>query len=325
MEFKDYYKILGVEKTATADEIRTAYRRLARKYHPDVSKEPDAETRMQEINEARDVLGDPEKRSAYDQLGSHPHGERGFQPPPGWDAGAGSSRGGSQGGGFHGGSFQGNADYSEFFSDLFGAGGRHQAHGFEQTHGFHAQGADRHARIEIDLADSYEGATRSITLQQPVVDAQGRISRQERTLNVKIPKGIREGQHIRLRGQGEPGLGEGPAGDLYLDVSFRADPRYRVDGQDVHVTLPVTPWEAGLGATIKARSPAGTFNVKVPPESQNGHKLRLSGRGLPGEPAGNLYFVLEVVLPPAGTDKARQVYETMAREMPFNPREHQGA
>ena len=311
MDFKDYYKILGVEKTASADEIRTAYRRLARKYHPDLSKEPDAQARMQDINEARDVLADPEKRSAYDDLSSRPHASQDFRPPPDWNTGYEFSGDGAEEG-----------DYSEFFSNLFGRGaGRGQAHGRQM----HMAGEDRHARVQIDLADSYQGATRTITLQQPVIDEQGRIARQERTLDVRIPKGIREGQHIRLRGQGAPGLGDGPAGDLYLDVQFRPDARYRIEGSDVYGALPVAPWEAALGASVTAATPAGTFDVQVPAGSQNGRKLRLRGRGLPSEPPGDFYLVLEVVLPPADSDKARRLYETMAREMPFNPRQRQGA
>lgn len=309
MEFKDYYQTLGVEKTATPAEIKTAYRRLARKYHPDVSKEPDAARRMQEINEANDVLSDPEKRAAYDQLGSHRADGQDFQPPPGWDAGYEFS-----GGGFDGG------DYSDFFANLFGRASRSA-----RSSGFHAAGEDRHARIVIDLADAYSGATRTITLQAPVVEADGRLRRQEHSLNVQIPRGVKEGQHIRLPGQGGPGVGNGPAGDLYLEVQFKPDPRYRVDGRDVYETLPVAPWEAALGASITAPTPAGNVQVKVPASSQGGRKLRLKGRGLPGEPAGDLYLVLEVVLPPATTDKARQLYETMARELPFNPRHAMGA
>jgi len=308
VDFKDYYKILGVEKTATADEIRTAYRRLARKYHPDLSKEPDAQSRMQEINEARDVLGDPEKRSAYDELSNRPHAAHDFRPPPDWNTGYEFSGGEAE-----------ESDYSEFFTNLFGHAGR------GQTHGRHMPGQDRHARVQIDLLDSYQGATRTITLQQPVIDAQGQITRQERTLDVRIPKGIREGQHIRLRGQGAPGLGDGSAGDLYLDVQFRPDARYRIEGADVYGTLPVAPWEAALGASVTAATPAGTFDVQVPAGSQSGRKLRLRGKGLPSEPAGDFYLVLDVVLPPADSDKARQLYETMAREMPFNPRQRQGA
>jgi curved DNA-binding protein len=307
VEFKDYYKILGVEKTASADDVRAAYRRLARKYHPDVSKEADAEARMQEINEARDVLGDPEKRSAYDQLGSSPHNAQDFRPPPGWDAGFEFSGSGADPG-----------DYSDFFTSLFGRARR------SQTRGSNLRGEDRHARIQIDLADSYQGAARSITLQQPVVDAQGQVSRQEHTLNVRIPKGICEGQHIRLPGKGGPGFGDAPAGDLYLEVQFRPDARYRVEGVDVYEALPVAPWEAALGASIAIPTPAGTLSVKIPAGSQGGRKLRLRGRGLPSEPAGNLYLVLEVVLPPAASEKARQLYEAMAREMPFDPRNQLG-
>lgn len=306
MEYRDYYKILGVEKTASADDIRTSYRRLARKYHPDISKEPDAEARMREINEARDVLSDPEKRSAYDQLGKQPHGSQDFRPPPGWGTGFEFSGSGDNAG-----------DYSDFFTNLFGHSGR-------STRSHSMRGEDRHARIQINLADSYNGTTRSITLQQPVADAQGQLNHQEQTLNVHIPKGIREGQHIRLRGKGAPGFSDAPPGDLYLEVQFRPDPHYRLDGQDIHETLRVTPWEAALGADITTVTIAGTLKVKIPPASQNGSKLRLRGRGLPGEPAGNLYLVLEVVLPPASNDKARELYEAMAREMPFDPRRQTG-
>ena len=309
MEFKDYYQTLGVERTATPAEIKTAYRRLARKYHPDVSKEADAEKRMQAINEANDVLSDLEKRAAYDRLGSAPGDGQDFQPPPGWDAGFEFS-----GAGFGGG---GQADYSDFFANLFGQAGR--------GGGRHVPGEDRHARIFIDLADAYHGATRSITLQTPQVDAQGRISTVEHTLKVQIPRGVKDGQHIRLGGRGSPGRGDAPAGDLYLEIHFQPDPRYRVEGHDVYETLPVAPWEAALGASLEAPTPSGNVQVKIPAGSQTGRKLRLKGRGIPGEPAGDLYLVLELVLPPASTDKARALYETMAREMPFNPRQKMGA
>lgn len=311
MEFKDYYQVLGVEKTAPADEIKKAYRKLARKYHPDVSKEPDAEKRMKEINEANAVLSDPEKRAAYDQLGSRWQTGQDFQPPPGWDAGFEFSGDGADG--------EQAADFSDFFASLFGRAGRHRGAGDYQM-----RGGDHHAKILIDLPDAYHGATRTITLRAAKLDASGRVATEERTLSVQIPKGVKEGQHIRLAGQGSPGMGGGPAGDLYLEVHFRPDPRYVVEGRDVYETVPVAPWEVTLGATIEVPTPSGNVQVKVPAASQAGRKLRLKGRGIPGNPPGDLYLVLEVVLPPADTDKAREIYQTMARDLAFNPRQKFG-
>jgi curved DNA-binding protein len=308
VEFKDYYQVLGVAKTAPADEIKKAYRKLARRYHPDVSKEPDADKRMKEVNEAYAVLSDPEKRAAYDQLGSRWQPGQDFQAPPGWDAGFEFSGDGAQG--------AQAGDFSDFFASLFGRGG-----GDRGARDFQMRGGDHHARILIDLADAYHGATRTITLRAAKQDASGHVVTEERALNVQIPKGVKEGQHIRLAGQGSPGIGGAPAGDLYLEVHFSSDPRYRVEGRDVYETVPVAPWEAALGASIEVPTPSGNVQVKVPAGSQAGRKLRLKGRGIPGDPPGDLYLVLDVVLPPAESDKARQIYETMARELAFNPRQ----
>ncbi len=315
MEFRDYYQVLGVDKTASADEIKKAYRKQARKYHPDVSKEPDAEKHMQEVNEANAVLSDPEKRAAYDQLGSRYHGGQEFQPPPGWDAGFEFSGDGAQGAhGVHA------EDFSDFFASLFGQAGAGRGAGARGR-----RGGDHYAKVLIDLADAYHGATQTITLRTARLDASGHVVAEERALKVRIPLGVKEGQHIRLGGQGGPGLGGEAAGDLYLEVHFKPDPRYRIEGRDVHETVPVTPWEAALGAAIEVPTPAGVLRVSVPANSQSGRKLRLKGRGIPGNPPGDLYLVLELVLPPADTDKARQLYETMARELDFNPRQHMGA
>lgn len=312
MEFKDYYQVLGLEKNASEAEIKKSYRKLARKYHPDVSKEADAELRMKEVNEAYAVLGDVEKRAAYDQLGGRYRDGQEFQPPPNWDAGFEFS-----GAGFSGADM---GDFSEFFANLFG-----QAAAGQAGRGGHAgprprRGEDHHAKIVIDLRDAYQGAPRTVTLRAARADAQGHVSLQEHSLSVQIPKGIKEGQHIRLAGQGGPGSGGGAAGDLFLEVHFKPDPHYRVDGRDVYLSLPVTPWEAALGASIEAPTPSGKVQVKIPANSQGGRKLRLKGRGIPGEPAGDLYLLLEVALPPADTDKARQLYKMMEREMAFNPR-----
>ncbi|MFZ1805282.1 MAG: DnaJ C-terminal domain-containing protein [Nitrospira sp.] len=309
MEFKDYYKLLDIDRTATADDIKSAYRKLARKYHPDVSKEPQAEARFKEIGEAYEVLQDPEKRAAYDQLGDRWRGGQEFTPPPEWGAGFEFTPGGA--------SAAEATDYSDFFSTLFGNFSRHGAS--TRTHG-----EDHHAKIFIDLEDAFHGGTHTMTLRSPQVDAQGRVVLRERSLNVQIPKGIRESQHIRLAGQGAPGIKGTTPGDLYLEICFHPHPLYRVQGRDLSLSLPIAPWEAILGATVKAPTPTGVVEVKIPPGSQSGRKLRLKGRGIPGEPAGDLYLGLEVVLPKADTEQAQQIYQTMARELAFNPREALG-
>jgi curved DNA-binding protein len=313
MQFKDYYQIMGVARDATQDEIKRAYRKLARKYHPDVSKEPDAEIRFKELGEAHEVLKDPEKRAAYDQLGANWKGGQEFRPPPDWDAGF-----EHRGSGFTGHGESGVAgDYSAFFESLFG-----QAFGASGARraSAHARGEDHHAKVLIDLEDAYRGATRTITLRVPGVDAQGHVVTKERVLNVSIPKGIREGQHIRLSGQGSAGIGGGKAGDLYLQVEFRAHPLYRVDGRDLYLELPAAPWEAALGATVKVPTLGGVVELKIPEGSVSGRKLRLKGRGLPGDPPGDCYVILTIALPPAATEAAKDVYRKMARELSFNPR-----
>jgi curved DNA-binding protein len=299
LEFKDYYQALGVARDAPADAIKKAYRKFARKFHPDVSKEPDAEKRMKELNEAHAVLSDPEKRAAYDQIGKGHQPGQDFRPPPGWDEGFEFSERGHSG--------AGAGEFSDFFSELFGrmgGGGR----------------GDHHARVLLDLEDAFTGATRQISLRVPKVDAKGRVTLETRTLNVKIPKGIREGQIIRLAGQGSPGIGDGKHGDLLLEVHFKPHPRFHPDGRDLHLTLPVAPWEAALGAVVAVDLPDGTLNVRIPPGAQTGRQLRVRGKGIPSDPPGDLYFDLRIVAPPATTPKEKELYETMAREMAFNPR-----
>ena len=310
MEFRDYYQILGVAKTATADEIKKSYRKLARKYHPDVSKEADAEKKMKELNEANTVLSDPEKRAAYDQVGQGYHSGQEFQAPPNWDAGFEFSGAGFSDVDMH--------NHSDFFANLFGRAKR------DRTAGYQSRGEDHHAKIVINLADSYLGSSKAISLRTPVVNNQGHLISKERTVNIQIPKGVKAGQHIRLAGQGSAGQGGGTAGDLYLEIQFETDARYRIEARDVYQTVPVTPWEAALGASIAVPTPAGSVQVKIPPNSQAGRKLRLKGRGIPGEPPGDLYLLLEVVLPAADTDQARRIYATMARELAFNPRQNMG-
>jgi curved DNA-binding protein len=298
---------MGVPRDATQDEIKRVYRKLARKYHPDVSKEADAELRFKEVGEAYEVLKDPEKRAAYDQLGADWKAGQDFRPPPGWN----------QGFEFHGGG-QG-FEFSDFFESLFGRG---FAPGGRSA--FHARGDDSYAKVLIDLEDAYHGATRDLGLKHTEVGADGRPQVKERTLRVHIPKGVRQGQQIRLAGQGNPGMGRGGAGDLYLEVAFRPHGLYRIEGRDVYLDLPVAPWEAALGATVKAPTPTGAVDLKIPAGSANGRKLRLKGRGIPGNPAGDLYVVLSIALPQAEDEAAKAAYREMARALNFNPRAHLG-
>ncbi|APZ43820.1 DnaJ C-terminal domain-containing protein [Acidihalobacter ferrooxydans] len=313
MEFKDYYQILGVSREASQDDIKRAYRKMARKYHPDVSQESDAEARFKEVGEAYEVLKDPEKRAAYDQLGANWQAGQDFRPPPNWD----------QGFEFHGGGFT-DADaagFSDFFESLFGHGGFGGAQrGGGAYQGFRAQGEDTHARILIDLEDAYAGASRAISLKHTELGPDGRPQLKERTLNVRIPKGVRQGQHIRLAGQGGAGIGGGQAGDLYLEIEFRPHALYKVEGKDVYLELPVAPWEAALGATVKVPTPAGTVDLKLPANSSGGRKLRLKGRGIPARESGDFYVILQIALPKADTDQARQAYENCKQALDFNPR-----
>jgi len=312
MKYKDYYETLGVPRSATQDEIKSAYRKLARKYHPDVSKVADAEARFKEINEANEVLKDPEKRAAYDQMGSNWKAGQEFQPPPNWDAGF-EFRGGDSGG------FGPGFDASDFFESLFGR----QARGPGPRQRAGMQGQDHHAKVLIDLEDAYRGAERSISLRVPVEGADGRVALRERTLDVHIPKGIRPGQRLRLAGQGSAGSGVAASGDLFLEIGFKPHPRYRVEGSDVYVDVPVAPWEAALGASIDAPTPEGSVQLTIPPGSKPGRKLRLKARGLPGKTPGDLYVVLELALPPADSEEVRAAYETLQKAFPdFNPRKH---
>jgi curved DNA-binding protein len=315
MQFKDYYQTLGVGRDASAEEIKKAFRKLARKYHPDVSKEPDAELRMKEVNEANTVLSDPEKRAAYDQLGQGYRPGEDFRPPPDWDAGFEFSGRGS--------SPHEAADFSDLFSELFGGMG---GGGFRAERGhYQARGENHHAKVLLDLEDAFYGATRQIALRVPQMDAQGRATLTTRTLNVKIPKGVREGQVIRLAGQGAPGMAGGAAGDLLLEVHFKPHHRLRAEGRDLYLTLPLAPWEAALGGIVAVDLPGGSVKVRIPEGAQSGRQLRVRGKGIPGEPPGDLLLDLQVVLPPADSPKARQLYETMAREMAFDPRREERA
>lgn len=316
MQYKDYYNILGVSRTATADEIKRAYRKLARKYHPDVSKEPDAEARFKDIGEAYEVLKDPQKRAEYDSLGTARRAGEEFTPPPGWN-----SRAHFGGGGY---TEVDPSEFSDFFASLFGERGFTRGHRRSAYTSFDQRGEDLHSKLSIDLEDAFHGATR--TLQIPITQraADGSLATQTKTLNVKIPAGITSGQQIRLTGQGGPGMGKGAAGDLYLEITFNKHALFRVEDRNIFLNLPITPWEAALGATVAVPTLGGRVDLKIPAGSQSGQSLRLKGRGLPGNPAGDQYVQLQIVTPPADTAAAKEIYQKMADTFKFNPRAKMG-
>ncbi|GAA0232588.1 DnaJ C-terminal domain-containing protein [Methylophaga marina] len=293
MEYKDYYKILGVARDASQDEIKKAYRKLARKYHPDVSKEANAEDKFKEVGEAYEVLRDEQKRAQYDQFGSNYRHGQSFNPPPGWDDHA----------GFGGGNF------SSFFENMFGGMG---GMGGGMGDNFFARGEDVNAKITISLEDAFNGATK--TIRRPAGASQSG------TINVKIPAGIASGKKIRLSGQGKSG-GGGKSGDLYLEVNVAPHRYFRLEEKDVYLDLPIAPWEAALGAKVTVPTLAGKINLTIPAGARSGQKMRLKGRGLPGKEPGDEFVVLQIIVPPADSDKARKLYQQMAEEMAFNPRE----
>ena len=298
MEFKDYYDTLGVKPDASEAEIKSAYRKLARKYHPDVSKETGAEERFKSVNEAYEVLRDKDKRASYDQVraGGYRAGES-FHPPPGWGQPA------AQGAG----DFEGQEGFSDFFESLFGG-----AHGGARGAPRARRGHDLRAMLEVDLATAFTGGKTRFAL---------RDGNRERVLEVKIPAGILSGQVIRLSGQGHPGSGGQPAGDVLLEVVLRDDPRFRLEGRDVLVSLPVAPWEAALGATVPVPTLAGTVDLKLPAGSQSGRRLRLKGRGMPGHVPGDQIVELLIRTPPADDAAGRKAYEALQKAFStFDPR-----
>ncbi|MDH4391060.1 MAG: DnaJ C-terminal domain-containing protein [Aquabacterium sp.] len=323
MEFKDYYATLGVERTAAPAEIKRAYRKLARKYHPDVSKEPDAEARFKEVAEAHEALIDTERRAAYDDIAQRHANGQPFEPPPGWDtgfeySGRGRGRGGADRG--HADDAGSAADFSDFFESLFGRGGPDDRQP-RRAGGGPLPGRDHHAKVAIDLLDAYLGSQRMVSLRMPVLDATGQTMLQTRQLEVHVPKGVRAGQHLRLAGQGAAGHGGAPAGDLYLEIELLPHPLFRVDGGDISFDLPVAPWEAALGALVTAPTPDGSVQLNIPPGSTQGRKLRLKGKGLPGKLPGDLYAVLTIALPPAASDPQKEAYGVFARAFAaYNPR-----
>lgn len=312
MEFRDYYDILEVTREATADEIKRAYRKMARKFHPDISKEPNAEERFKQVGEAYEVLKDVEKRAAYDQLGENWQAGQDFRPPPDWDQGF-----------EHGGTGFDDAQFSDFFESLFGRGRSGDGHAHRQND-FHMRGADSHAKVLIGVEDAFRGTSRTLTLKHPQMGADGRTQLNERTLNVRIPKGVRQGQHIRLAKQGGAGIGAGEPGDLYLEVDFSTHPFFHVEGKDVYLDLPVAPWEAALGAKINIPTPDTRLDLKIPANSGAGKKLRLKGKGIPAKDPGDLYAVLRIALPPADSASAEKAYREFEQASNFNPRAGMG-
>jgi len=319
MKFKDYYETMGVPEDASADEIKKAYRKLARKHHPDLNNDERAADRFKELGEAYEVLKDPAKREEYDQLRKYgaSAGEE-FTPPPGWQSGTDFS-----GGGY---TTADAAEFSDFFENLYGQRTARQtrAGAGPGRAPFAFPGEDIHYRIPVTLEESYTGSSRSISLQIHRFGDDGRVVPETKTLNVKIPKGVIQGQKIRLRGQGGAGFGGAPNGDLYMEVELEPHKVFSVEGTNVTLVLPVAPWEAALGASVKVPTLGGAVNLTIPPGAHSGQKLRLKGRGLPGSVDGDQYVVLQIVLPPVDSDEDRALMETMREQMPFNPRETLG-
>jgi curved DNA-binding protein len=318
MKYKDYYKILGVERGASDEDIKKAYRKLARKYHPDVSKEKNAEEKFKEVAEAYEVLQDAEKRAAYDQMGAYQPGQD-FRPPPGWGErfGAGGAPGGHAG-------FEDLNDI-DLFDILAGLGGRGGFAGRRGAGGARA-GQDAEVSVSVGVEDLLRGAEVEIPLSFTQMQPDGRVQRTTRTTKVRIPKGASDGQRLRVAGKGAPGQG-GPAGDLYINITLRPHDLFKVSGHDLYLDVPVTPWEAALGASVDIPTLAGKVALKIPPGSKAGQKLRVRGRGLPrpkSEEHGDLYAVLQLVSPPAISDREKELYRELAQASSFNPRAHFG-
>ena len=309
MQFKDYYETLGVARDAAAADIKRSYRKLARKFHPDVSKEPNCEERFKEVQEAYEVLKDADKREAYNRLGRHWKQGQDFTPPAGDDPQFDYRSAG----------FGNEAEFSDFFSSVFGSrASQQQARGSNPS--FQMRGQDRNLRIQISLEDSFSGAARTLSFATPELDERGEVKQARKAVNVTIPQGIVAGQRIRLAGQGGAGFNGGLAGDLFLDVEFDPHAHFRAEGRDITLELPLTPWEAALGAKAVVPTLGGKVELAIPPNSQAGKKLRLAARGLPGKPAGDQYVVLTIVVPEAHTEEQRALYREMERLMPLDPR-----
>lgn len=307
MEYQDYYQTLGVTNDVSADELKKQYRRLARKYHPDVSKEPNAEAQFKAVKEAYEVLKDPEKRRAYDQLGQQwQRGQSGFEPPPDWAYQSQRSQTHQP--------HTNEADFSDFFDSLFGQG-HHSTHQAQQ-------GDDIHSKVTISLNQAFHGCELTLTLNDVQLNPKTQqLERKPKQLRVKIPAGVQENQQIRLAGQGRSNPYGGQPGNLLLEIHIEPHRLYTLSGKDILLTVPITPWEAALGARIQVPTLSGQVNVNIPANSQNGNKLRLKGKGLPSKAPGDQLITLSIETPAANTDEQKQLYESMARSFEFNPRQ----
>ena len=312
MEFKDYYQILGVDPDADDKTIKAAYRRLARKFHPDVSTEQDAEEKFKELAEAYEVLKDAEKRAQYDMLRQQ-GGAGPFQPPPGWQPGGFDSAGGDFQGGF-----------SDFFEQIFGQARHGSRQGYSRQQ-FARRGEDVELTLAIFLEDACSGESRTISYEVPGFDEQGHLLRQQRTLKVKIPAGVIEGERIRLKGQGAPGIGDAPAGDLYLQVRFAPHPLYLVEGATLTITVPIAPWEAALGCKLTVPTLEGSINLTVPANSQNGKRMRIKGRGLgKDDNRGDLYVLLRISMPAVASEQEQALWRQLSEVSSYDPRANWG-
>jgi len=312
MEFKDYYQILGVDPDADDKTIKAAYRRLARKFHPDVSTEQHAEEKFKELAEAYEVLKDADKRAQYDMLRQQ-GGAGPFQPPPGWQPGGFDSAGGDFQGGF-----------SDFFEQIFGQAGHGSRQGYSRQH-FARRGEDVELTLAIFLEDACSGESRTISYEVPGFDEQGHLLRQQRTLKVKIPAGVIEGERIRLKGQGAPGIGDAPAGDLYLQVRFAPHPLYLVEGATLTITVPIAPWEAALGCKLTVPTLEGSINLTVPANSQNGKRMRIKGRGLgKDDNRGDLYVLLRISMPAVASEQEQALWRQLSAVSSYDPRANWG-
>jgi len=307
MSKKNFYTILGVGKKATEEELKKAYRRLAKKYHPDVNTQKDSEEKFKEVQDAYDVLKDPEKRILYDKYGDR------------WEHGAQAESAQEH---YHGNDFrrqtggfsrEGFDGYEDIFSQFF----RQQKGGHQQRQPYGIDGQDLHAKVEISVQEAFVGVKRQIHFSYQTLNESGQIIEKTKKLNVSIPKGVGNHQQIRLKGQGEAGVAGGKTGNLYLEVLIASDSRYQVIGNDIYAHIPITPWEAALGAEITIPTPHGKLKMKIPPHTQTGKKMRLKNKGLAG---GVFYVVLDVILPPAVSEEAKLFYKKMSQELAFDPR-----
>ena len=309
MDFKDYYKILGVETTADDKEIKAACRKLARKYHPDVSKEKDAEDKFKDASEAYEAIKNSENRVEYDALRTHGRHGHPFQGPPGWQ-----SRGSVDGG-------QNNEDFSDFFSSIFGKSG--DTLGSSQRRNSKRKGQDVEIQMSVLLEDTLSTESKQIKFQVPQYDASSRhVSNTTKILNVKIPTRGVDGDRVRLKGQGAPGIGGGDNGDLYLIIKIAEHPKFEVDGEDLITNLPLAPWELALGAEVAVPTLTGKINLKIPAGSQNGQRMRAKGHGLLNKAGqrGNLFVQLNAVMPKSSDDEVKALWCELAQKSAFNPR-----